>query len=281
MRGNCLICIILFFIFASDHNCYARNCKFISFNIRYDSGYDGVNCWSNRLPLICDFFRKEEPDIICLQEVLDNQYVSLCDSLMNYNSYGVGRIDGDRAGEYAPIFYRQDKYNLNSKGTFWLSETPDIAGSIGWDAAQPRIVTWAEFVDKKGKSFFVLNTHLDDIGMLSRRKSADFILKKIMSFDNSPLILSGDFNDIEDSPTYKILTGHGSLFDINKIAKKRKGVRYSFHAFGSIEENIRQKVDYIFVRNIKRVKYVDVPREQLIEEAYLSDHNPIVTVFSY
>ena len=281
MRGNCLICIILFFIFASDHKCYASNCKFISFNIRYDSGYDGVNCWSNRLPLICDFFRKEEPDIICLQEVLDNQYVSLCDSLMNYNSYGVGRIDGDRAGEYAPIFYRQDKYNLYSKGTFWLSETPDIAGSIGWDAAQPRIVTWVEFVDKKGKSFFVLNTHLDDIGMLSRRKSADFILKKIMSFDNSPLILSGDFNDIEDSPTYKILTGHGSLFDINKIAKKRKGVGYSFHAFGSVAEKIRQKVDYIFVRNIKKVKYVDLPRERLIEKVYLSDHNPIVTVFSY
>lgn len=281
MRGNCLFCIILFFIFASDHNCYSSNCKFISFNIRYDSGYDGVNCWSNRLPLICDFFRKEEPDIICLQEVLDNQYVSLCDSLMNYNSYGVGRIDGDRAGEYAPIFYRQDKYNLYSKGTFWLSETPDIAGSIGWDAAQPRIVTWVEFVDKKGKSFFVLNTHLDDIGMLSRRKSADFILKKIMSFDNSPLILSGDFNDIEDSPTYKILTGHGSLFDINKIAKKRKGVGYSFHAFGSVAEKIRQKVDYIFVRNIKKVKYVDLPRERLIEKVYLSDHNPIVTVFSY
>lgn len=270
-----------FFIFASDHNCYASNCKFISFNIRYDSGYDGVNCWSNRLPLICDFFRQEDPDIICLQEVLDNQYVSLCDSLMNYNSYGVGRIDGDRAGEYAPIFYRQDKYNLYSKGTFWLSETPDIAGSIGWDAAQPRIVTWVELVDKKGKAFFVLNTHLDNIGMLSRRNSADLILKKILSFDNSPLILSGDFNEKEDSPTYKILTGHGSIFDINKIAKKRKGVGYSFHAFGSIAENIRQKVDYIFVRNIKRVKYVDVPRERLIEEVYLSDHNPIVTFFSY
>lgn len=42
MRGYCFICIVFILIFASDYNSSASNCKFISFNIRYDNGYDGV-----------------------------------------------------------------------------------------------------------------------------------------------------------------------------------------------------------------------------------------------
>ena len=34
-------------------------------------------------------------------------------------------------------------------GNFWLSDTPDVVGSRGWDAKLPRIVTWVELRDLK------------------------------------------------------------------------------------------------------------------------------------
>lgn len=35
------------------------------------------------------------------------------------------------------------KVELVEGGTFWLSESPSVAGSISWGAVAPCIVTWA------------------------------------------------------------------------------------------------------------------------------------------
>jgi hypothetical protein len=37
-----------------------------------------------------------------------------------------------KAGEFVPIFYRKDRLTLRSVEHFWLSETPDVPGSISW-----------------------------------------------------------------------------------------------------------------------------------------------------
>lgn len=62
----------------------------------------------------------------------------------DYDWVGVGRDDGKQAGEAVPVFYKRDKFSLASEqdggvGTggvehFWLSETPSVVASVGWDA---------------------------------------------------------------------------------------------------------------------------------------------------
>lgn len=47
---------------------------------------------------------------------------------------GVGRDDGYQAGEYSPIFYNSDLYESISHEYVWLSPTPSVPGSKGWDA---------------------------------------------------------------------------------------------------------------------------------------------------
>ncbi len=66
----------------------------------------------------------------------------------------MGRRNGEQAGEFTPIFYRRDRFELLTHDTFWLSEHPEEPGSMGWDAACPRTVTWAKFRDRlTGRSF--------------------------------------------------------------------------------------------------------------------------------
>ena len=103
-----------------------------------------------------------------MQEVLHNQFQDLRAGLPEYDGIGVGRDDGKTAGEYAPLFYRKDKYEVLDSNTFWLAENPDSVGMMGWDAVCVRIATWAKFKGSRRKvreravlhSLFCLNKML-------------------------------------------------------------------------------------------------------------------------
>ena len=84
--------------------------------------------------------------------------------LPEYGVIGVGREDGKVKGEYSALWYKKARFELLASGYFWLSETPEIAGSRGWDGACERIASWGKLKDKiSGKEYFALNTHLDHI----------------------------------------------------------------------------------------------------------------------
>jgi hypothetical protein len=126
--------------------------KIATFNIRYSPlikpssqasnqilfAGDGEAPWASRLPLIIDQINWESPDIIGFQEVLEHQYRDLKDQAFfrTFTSVGVGRDDGITRGEYVPLFWRTDKFKALSVKHFWLSDQPDVPGSIGWDAVR-------------------------------------------------------------------------------------------------------------------------------------------------
>ncbi len=69
---------------------------------------------------------------------------------------------------------KKARFELLASGYFWLSETPEIAGSRGWDGACERIASWGKLKDKiSGKEYFALNTHLDHIGVVARREASE------------------------------------------------------------------------------------------------------------
>ena len=138
-----------------------------TFNIRLQNSGDekaGVG-WSVRRDRVADYIKKNHIEVVGMQEVLHPQLEDLLNRLPEYDYVGVGRTDGATKGEYSPIFFLKDKFEVLEKGNFWLSETPEVPGSKGWDAALERIASYAKLKDKaSGKIFMAVNTHFDHVG---------------------------------------------------------------------------------------------------------------------
>ncbi|KAL3840652.1 hypothetical protein ACJIZ3_025243 [Penstemon smallii] len=49
----------------------------------------------------------------------------------------------DSSDQHCTIFYDKEKVELLEGGTFWLSESPSVPGSISWGSSDPCISTWA------------------------------------------------------------------------------------------------------------------------------------------
>ena len=255
-----------------------------TFSIRYDNPADSLNNWQYRKDNVAEFIKKQGIDIVGMQEVLYNQLEDLKSRLPEYAEVGVGREDGKTKGEYAPLFYKKDRFEVLDSNTFWLSQYPDSVGFIGWDGACTRIATWAKLKDKKnGKVFMAVNTHFDHVGTEARRKSALLIIEKIKEIvGDQPAVLTGDFNVSDQSEAYEtITTNEFVLKDAYKEAAQREGVSYTFHDFGRIPADSCEKIDFIFVTPQIKVQDSYIPQEAKQAGDFLSDHNPEVVHLSF
>lgn len=250
--------------------------EWATFNIRLDTPADSLNNWQYRKDSVCRHILAAGVDIIGMQEVLHNQLEDLKAGLPGYAAIGVGREDGKEKGEYCPLFYRADKYEVLDSNTFWLSQYPDSAGFVGWDGACPRIATWAKFKDKStGKVFMGVNTHFDHIGTEARRESALLIIRKIKELvGDRPAVVTGDFNVNDRSEAYlTITTNEFVLKDAYKEADRKAGPAYTFHDFGRQPMEQREKIDFIFVTPQIKVLNAEIARNPETKTGYLSDHN--------
>lgn len=251
--------------------------QWATFNIRYDNPADTPNDWNQRKERVCQFIQDKGLDIIGMQEVLHHQLNDLKAGLPGFATIGVGREDGKTAGEYAPLLYRTDRFDVLDSNTFWLSQYPDSVGFIGWDGACTRIATWAKFKEKAtGKVFMAVNTHFDHIGTEARKNGALLIIEKIKEIvGDQPAVLTGDFNVNEASEAYQTLTTHAFVLkDAHKIADKTTGPNYTFHDFGRLPPNERERIDFIFVTPQINVLKSEIAQEPKGTTGYLTDHNP-------
>ena len=277
-----LIIILLIVFSGCSDKTEKDEIKVITLNVRYDNPEDSINAWPNRASQVYNFINSEKPDIVGMQEVLWHQYQVLDSVLTDYSSVGVGRADGARRGELNPVFYRKEKFDMVRNITFWLSNSPDVAGSMGWGASLPRIVTWMELVNKENhKHFFFFNTHFAHDSDSARIMSSRILLKEVNRISEGyPFIISGDFNMPPTSTSYSILTGPDEsvplLKDSYVITEKRpSGPVYTFNGFS---DNIKTaRIDYIFVKNGMRVlAYKTVIKKE--HEIFISDHWPVEAV---
>lgn len=252
----------------------------MSFNIRYDNPEDSLDNWKYRKDRAANAIRFYDVDILGTQEVLHNQLVDLQQRLPEYDVIGVGREDGKEKGEYSALWYKKDRFTLLDSGYFWLSETPEVPGSKGWDGACERIASWAKLKDKtSGKEYFALNTHLDHVGVVARREGVTLILDKVNELSNGlPVIVTGDFNSEPESDVIKHVTDATNpehLTDSRSVSPLVYGPAWSFHDFGKIPYARRPLIDYVFVRNGLEVLRYGVLAETE-NEAFLSDHAPVL-----
>ncbi|WP_108821758.1 endonuclease/exonuclease/phosphatase family protein [Dysgonomonas sp. Marseille-P4361] len=251
----------------------------MSFNVRYDNPEDSLNSWSYRKDVASQTILNYDADIVGTQEVLSHQLADLKAALPGYTAVGVGREDGKEAGEYSALLYKKDRFKEVESGTFWLSETPEVAGSKGWDGACERVATWAFLEEiESGKRFFFINTHLDHVGKLARINGAKLMLEKATAIAGDlPMILTGDFNSEPSSDVVQYLLSETStkvLVSAGDQAKEKKGNKGTFHSFGRIPLEKRPLIDYIFVSKGAEILSYEVIDDKL-NDVFISDHNPL------
>ena len=254
----------------------------MSFNIRYDNSGDGSNQWSKRTGKVASIFETHDVDLGGLQEVLHNQFEWLQANLTEYSFVGVGRDDGKTEGEYAPIFYRTSDFDLIKTETIWLSQTPDKPGSKGWDAALPRIATFAILRHKASDTQILLGSaHYDHRGSRAKRNSGEVIhnyITNLLKTEDLPLIiLTGDFNDRPDSSTTRAIENINCLFDTRRMASEPEGPNSTWNGFRSVAAY--ERIDYIFANPAVAVKR-HVTDDRKIDGRFPSDHLPVIVTMA-
>lgn len=257
----------------------SRTITVMSYNIRFDNPDDGINAWPHRKDAVAEMMGpKYDSDIIGVQEALRHQLDEIQERLPDYSWVGVGRDDGRDAGEFSPIYYKKDRFELIATNTFWLSEKSHFPGSISWDAAITRIVTWAQFKDlNSDQDFYVINTHFDHIGEQARVESSKMIIDFIGDLEEDiPVIITGDFNVPETNEAYFIMADTPGISDARYASETgHEGPTATFNNWEELRPP-ESRIDYIFVSDGIRVL-----NHRILDDRYdgrfPSDHLPVIS----
>lgn len=262
----------------------AQDISVMSFNIRLNTVSDSLNAWPYRKEKLSSQVLYHAPQVLGVQEALPDQMNDLRASLKQYRSIGGGRDNGKDKGEASAIFYDTTQLTALQSGMLWLSETPAVAGSKGWDAALPRVITWAKFRHKKsGKQFVAFNTHFDHMGKVARRESAYMVLKTVKEIAGKlPAFFTGDFNATPDDEPIQVIMDKNNplhLTDAKAVSvKPHYGPTGTFNAFKN-KETSNQPIDYIFIKGNWQVKN-HATISQTWEGRFASDHFAVLALLS-
>jgi len=264
----------------------ARACppiRAMSYNIRLDIASDGPNRWSERRDQFIEQIRLLRPAILGLQEVVAVQKSDLGSALPGYSFLGVARDDGASAGEYSNLAVDRSVFTIRSSGTFWLSPTPDVP-SKGWDAAFPRIATWAHLVrHSDGHRFLALNTHLDNAGKAARLEGAQEIVRWLSThrLQGETVIVTGDLNSEPGSPPVETLTSPILGLRDSRAASMEPplGPTGTFNGFQALPKESR-RIDYILADPAIEVDRYAVLAMHGEDGRVASDHFPVVADLS-
>ena len=251
------------------------NIRMMSYNLRCISPLDfGKKSWFYRADLIIDDIVNEKPGIIGFQEATKWHYAYLTNALQGYDSVITYRDEAFNS-EGCPIFYNKSLYTLVDKGSFWLSETPEVM-SKSWGAQFNRVCSYVILTDNaSGEDFVVFNTHLSHVSDEARINGIKVVLDKISEFGSLPSVIMGDFNAQEGSETYIRVTEN---FDDARYATENTNDSHTYQGWGDPEKY--KRIDYFMISKTGiKVNEYDV-LSGLHDGVYSSDHCPIVLEIS-
>lgn len=242
-----------------------------TFNVRWANPDDGEHTWESRRSRLFALLNEWSPDVVGLQEPRAAQLDDLRHALPAYDSIAVGRDDGERAGEFCPIFFRRERLERVADGTFWFSETPDVPGSQSWGSSHTRICTWAELRERSsGETFRVYNLHWDHEAQAARENSA-LLLRGLLRTVSVPMIVLGDFNAHADNPAVMHLTQPDSPVPQSAFSPEQQREPGTFHGFTGIPTE--PPIDHILLSPEWEVLKAEVLYGDG-KRPFLSDHFP-------
>jgi endonuclease/exonuclease/phosphatase family metal-dependent hydrolase len=256
----------------------------MTYNIRYLNNNDGLDHWNLRADKVAETIR--EGDIIGLQEATRPQIDGIAKQNEAYDWYGVGRDDGKDRGEFCPIFWKKDRFEVVSKGTFWLGPDAQAVGKPAWGANLPRICSWLVLREMRRENVWVvLNTHFDHQSPDARLNSARLIRQmasEIVQQQTEPcsVVLTGDLNCSPESPPFKALIDkddEGMLFvdSFSMSESKPTGATGTWNAFRKIADG--QRIDFVLLGQPQTKVLAHETLDPKTETGrFASDHLPVV-----
>lgn len=246
--------------------------RVMSFNIRLGGAVDGQNRWYRRRDLVFEAIGGFGADVAGLQEVSPFQLDELLEAFPQMGAIADRRYAG-RMGTYAPILFDKARLEPAQSGDFWLAPEPDGKRARGWDAAVPRICTWAVFRDREELSRFVLlNTHFDHAGVRARLESARLLVDRLEAISHLPGLVTADLNADEASDALGVLVRAG-LRDTFRVVHPAEEA-FTYHGFRGRGVRSLGKIDYVLCDRSWQVHGASLMREGR-DGGYPSDHFPV------
>lgn len=253
--------------------------KFVTYNLRY-AGRNDPQPWSRRRTACVELISRLAPDVLGTQEGLDHQLADLMAGLPDhYRLSAEHRHDGG-SEENSAIIYDSRTVELMTIEHRWLSDTPELPGSISWGHSLPRMYSLATLRRRADDAeFFVISTHFDHESPSAKINSARQLLARADALDaGGPLVIMGDFNSGEDSEPYAILTGAG-LRDACLDAADRGPRLGTFNNYRAPDPD-GVRIDWILIND-----RVDARSARAVDDApggqYPSDHLPVEAVLDF
>jgi len=256
------------------------NINLMTYNIRYDNPADGSNSWIHRKDALANVIKTHNTHVLGIQEALYHQVIDLQNALPHMHWIGAGRDNGWENGEFMAIFYDTSRFYLLEREHFWLSETPEIAGSRSWNSACPRMVTWVKLQEQQtGKVFYHFNTHLDHQSGEARLQSVHLLYKKITeNVGTNPAIITGDFNITPSDSVYKQMASY--FIDVRTLFPNKKLPNTTFNNFKTQGIN-NMMIDFIFTNapQLLNCHHFNILQEKHAH-SFPSDHFPVQLSFN-
>lgn len=246
----------------------------MSYNV-YVNG-TGKKSPENRSEGVIANIRNTMPDVFGLQEVDYDWLERIIAGMPEYSFVGRGRDKNETDGEYSPVFFRTDKYDLVDSGTFWFSDTPEKP-SYTWVSLFRRICTWAILKDKEtGFEFAVFNSHWDHISVSSRNNSAKLLIEKTAEYaPDMPVVIMGDFNCEADTVAYASLVDAGFV-DSMYVAADTTDIG-TYHGYTKDNTAGVMPIDHILFKDEFGFAESYSVITDKFNGIYPSDHLPIVS----
>lgn len=251
-----------------------------SYNIRYDAkaDYTSGNGWNTRKSALAKLIQDHHFEIIGTQEGDSGQMKDLMKLLPGF-AY-VGYPYGGSTGKIhtASIVYKASEFEVLDQGEFWYSETPDVK-SIGWDATDLRICTWARMKHKaSGQEFYFFSSHFYWRYVTAKQHSGKVLVAKIKEIvkDNLPVISTGDLNSTPSSPQIADISAY--LQDAYKISETApSGPTATAYHGGVFTGEPNSRIDYIFVNDKVKVLSYAALNDTYDHGRHPSDHLPVTS----
>ncbi len=250
-----------------------------SYNIRYAAPADekSGNGWALRKAPLAALIKQNQFDIVGTQEGNFDQMADLKELLPEYDYVGHPYAGRTSTNHTASIVYKKDKYEVLDKGVFWFSETPDKQ-SIGWDATDTRICTWARMKDKpSGQEFYFFTAHFYWRYVTAKQNSGPLMVRMVREIakDNLPVICTGDYNSAPSTSQIKAIKGF--LKDARDVTVNPPfGPEDTNLGGGNFQGEPKGRIDYVFVNDRVAVLNYVVLSNTYDNGRHPSDHLPVV-----
>lgn len=253
--------------------------RIASYNIRVAAAADekSGNGWGIRKEPLADLIRKNDFDVVGTQEGNFSQMKDLDELLPEY-SYIAYPYAGENSDSHtASIIYKKDKYEVIDQGVFWLSQTPNKK-SIGWDASDTRICSWAKMKDRAhGQEFYFFVAHFYWRNFTARQNSGPLMVRMMeeIAAKNVPIICTGDFNSIDT--TFQIQAIKKAFRDSYEVSENSPfGPEGTTLGGGNFHGEPKGRIDYVFVNSLVRVVNYVTLSCTFNNSKHPSDHLPVV-----